>query len=157
MLPIGIVDSRKALGFTPTRSQFFSERKGDLGYGGELSTTLFAQAQAQAQNKNVDSLMESPVISRGVSSSSNVPVGLSNIERRRPAAASRTTPVSPASPLRLEFTAQRPEALRKLDGMLVQHIEEEKDRFKKIAGAIKSSSQVNLLSVSLPKNDESLS
>lgn len=157
MLPIGIVDSRKALGFTPTRSQFFSERKGDLGYGGELSTTLFAQAQAQAQNKNVDPLIESPVISRGVSSSSNVLVGLSNIERHRPATASRTTPVSPASPLRQEFTAQRPEALRKLDGMLVQHIEEEKDRIKKIAGAIKSSSQVNLLSVSLSKNDESLS
>jgi len=149
------MDSRKALGFTPTRSQFFSEKKGDLGYGGELSTTLFAQAQAQAQNKDVDPLMESPVISRGVSSS--VLVGLSNIERRRPATASRTTPVSPTSPLRQQYTAQRPEALKKLDGMLVQHMEEEKDRIKKIAGAIKSSSQVNLLSVSLPKNDESLS
>lgn len=157
MLPIGIVDSRKALGFTPTRSQFFSERKGDLGHGEELSTTLFVQAQAQAQNKNVGSLMESPVISKGVSSSSSVFVGVSHIERCRPATASRTTPVSPTSPLRHQFTAQRPEALRKLDGMLVQHIEEEKDRIKKIAGAIKSSSQVNLLSASLPKNDESVS
>jgi len=157
MLPIGLVDSRKALGFTPTRSQFFSERKGDLGYGGELSTTLFAQAQSQAQNKNVDPLMESPVISRGPSSSSNILMGLSNIGRRRPAAVSRTTPVSPTSPLRQEFTAQRPEALRRLDGMLVQHIEEEKDRIKKIAGAIKSSSQVNLSSVNPPKGDESIS
>ena len=157
MLPIGLVDSRKALGFTPTRSQFFSERKGDLGYGGELSTTLFAQAQSQAQNKNVDPLMESPVISRGPSSSSNILMSLSNIGRRRPAAVSRTTPVSPTSPLRQEFTAQRPEALRRLDGMLVQHIEEEKDRIKKIAGAIKSSSQVNLSSVNPPKGDESIS
>ncbi|KXN91731.1 hypothetical protein AN958_12583 [Leucoagaricus sp. SymC.cos] len=40
------------------------------------------------------------------------------------------------------FTA--PKALKKLDGMLVQHMEAEKDRIRKIAGAIKSSSQVNL-------------
>ncbi|KAJ3572408.1 hypothetical protein NP233_g3107 [Leucocoprinus birnbaumii] len=156
-LPIGVVDPKKALGFTPAKAQFFSERKSDLGHGGELSTTLIAQAQAQqAQNQNqiLGPLEESPeVVSSSAPSPSSVFVAPSNTEmKRRPATANQVNdtavssamPTSPTSPLQQHFTDRRPEALRKFDGMLVQHMEAEKDRIKKIAGAIKSSSQVNL-------------
>ena len=158
MLPIRTVDSKKALGYTPTKAQFFSERKSDLGHGKELSTTLIvqAQAQAQAQKKNIG-LLESPVETSAASSSSSVLTGLSNIERRRPTTVSRAVSVSPTSPLRQQFTPQRPEALKKFDGMLVQHMEEEKDRIKKIAGAIKSSPQVNSLPANFRKSGEYLS
>jgi len=158
MLPIRTVDSKKALGYTPTRAQFFSERKSDLGHGKELSTTLIvqAQAQAQAQKKSIG-LLESPVETSAASSSSSVLTGLSNIERRRPTTVSRAVSVSPTSPLRQQFIPQRPEALKKFDGMLVQHMEEEKDRIKKIAGAIKSSPQVNSLPANFRKSGEYLS
>jgi hypothetical protein len=144
ILPIGVVDPKKALGYTPARAQFFSERKSDLGHGGELSTRLIAQAQAQAQSQILGPLAESPAGSNATSSPSSVFAAPSNTERRRPATAGQaTTSTSPNLPVQHAID-RRPEALRKLDGMLVQHMEAEKDRIRKIAGAIKSSSQVNL-------------
>lgn len=145
ILPIGAVDSKQALGYTQARAQFFSERKSDLGHGGELSTTLITQAQAQAQNQSLGPLEESPS-SSATSSPSSVFAGPSNTESRRPATASQVTaaPTSQVPTLHQQFGDRRPAAVRKLDGMLVQHMEAEKDRIRKIAGAIKSSSQVNL-------------
>lgn len=138
ILPIGIVDSKKPLGYTPVKAPFFSERKSDLGHGSELTTLL-----AQAQGREMNPLTEASTSAGGAVAIANSPgastdPNVEGEERRQPMTASQIMALS-----RLP-NERKPESLKKLDGMLVQHMEAEKDRIKKIAGAIKSSSQVNL-------------
>jgi len=140
-LPIGVADSKKPLGYTATKTPFFSERKSDLGHGSELTTML-----AQAQGRKMDSSAEVAGVTTGTRSAvaianaagANTDPNTEGEGKRRPATASQIMTSS-------RFNDRRKgDSLRRLDGMLVQHMEAEKDTLRKIAGAIKSSSQVNL-------------
>ncbi|KAF9450334.1 hypothetical protein P691DRAFT_810524 [Macrolepiota fuliginosa MF-IS2] len=140
-LPIGVVDPKKALGFTPVKTPFFSERKSDLGHGNELTTLL---VQAQARGREVNSLGQALGVAgaSGTSAAATVQSAAAGPsteggEKRRPATAGQVNLSSVA-------LQHKPEALKKLDGMMVQHMEAEKDRMRKIASALKSESQLNL-------------
>jgi hypothetical protein len=108
-----------------------------LGHGSELST-LLVQAQGREMNPLTEvttSAGSAVAIANSPGASTDPSIG--GEARRQPLTASQIMALS-------RLNDRKPEASKKLDGMLVQHMEAEKDRIRKIAGAIKSSSQVNL-------------
>lgn len=147
-LPIGVVDSTKALGYTPAKTPFFSERKSDLGHGSELTTLL-----AQAQGREINSLTKGVGVAAAAAARSAIVMAgpavpsviagqsMEGAEKRRPATAGQVVPLPSVSSSQHD---RKPEALKRFDGMVVQHMEAEKDRIRKIASALKSDSQVNL-------------
>ena len=115
-LPFG-VGNQKPVGNTPVRPAFFTERSGksDQGHGSPVSSFEFYRSVQQQQRPTTSTSGPSTVFSK-------------------PRSATLGPSAGPPSP---NQNAQ--ESLRKLDGMLIQHMEAEKDTIKRIATTARSS------------------
>ncbi|KAJ7227130.1 hypothetical protein GGX14DRAFT_488629 [Mycena pura] len=110
----GHSDSKRAVGNVPVPSAFFRERRGgksDRGHGPPTSTFDFYQYAKQH-----------PLVSVSPSGT---------LEAAGPSRRPRTS----------ERTAREQESLRRLDGMLIQHIETERDTIKRIATNLQSNAR----------------
>lgn len=119
-LPLGLKDMKPPVGHIPPRAPFFTERKSDLGDGLPTSTyDFYKYAQQRPPTAGETSAMASTAT-----------------PKRRPATA------DPGSHVKKWQTNQRAqESLRRLDGMLIQHMEAEKDTLKRIATTLHSNSK----------------
>ncbi|KAF8896270.1 hypothetical protein BD779DRAFT_1494950 [Infundibulicybe gibba] len=110
-LPFGMKDPKQPIGHIPARAPFFTERLAKGGYGhGPPPTLDFIKhtQQASGPSTNLASTHKPTAVDQGQSS------GAPNANQR----------------------AQ--ESLKKLDGMLIQHMETEKDTIKRIATTVHS-------------------
>ncbi|KAF8227268.1 hypothetical protein L208DRAFT_1441552 [Tricholoma matsutake] len=115
-LAFGVGD-QKPVGNTPVRPSFFTERSGksDQGHGSPVSSFEFYRIVQQQQQQN------RPATSTG---------GPSTVFNKP-----RSATVGPGERLPNQ---KAQESLRKLDGMLIQHMEAEKDTIKRIATTARS-------------------
>jgi hypothetical protein len=115
------VSSKRAVGNTPVTGSFFTERRGgkgksDLGHGPPTSTFDFFQYTQQH-----------PLVPAAVAEPSvHVP--------RRPH-------TSEQSVRDWQSSQKAQESLRRLDGMLIQHMETEKDTIRRIATTLQSNAR----------------
>lgn len=110
-LPFGVADPKKPIGNVPVKAPFFSDKrsgKSDQGHGPPSSTFDFYQYTQQH-----------PAATTGGSSVTNQANAW-----RRPA---------PEGVRAWQSNQRAQESLRRLDGMLIQHMEAEKDTIKRIA------------------------
>lgn len=118
-LPFGVADPKKPIGHVPQPAPFFTQKKfgSDQGHGAPTSTfDLYKYTQQHSMRA---AMVDSP------SSGDSAPV--------RPATA--------VGDDRVQAWQQKQRAhdsLKKLDGMLIQHMEAEKDTMKRIATNIQS-------------------
>jgi hypothetical protein len=115
-LPFGVGD-QKPVGNTPVRPSFFRERSGksDQGHGSPVSSFEFYRTVQQQQQQH-----------RPATSTSGPSTVFS-----KPRSATVGQGEWPPNP-------KAQESLRKLDGMLIQHMEAEKDTIKRIATTARS-------------------
>ncbi|TFK72923.1 hypothetical protein BDN72DRAFT_887027 [Pluteus cervinus] len=118
-LPFGVKDAKKPIEFTPSKPQYFTERKSDHGHAPPSPLDSFKHAPPY-----------SPTRPSEPGSSSLAPM-----PRRS------TTAAEQRDNVRTWQSSQRAqESLRRLDGMLIQHMEAEKDTIKRIATTLRSTS-----------------
>ena len=110
LLPIGGSPSKKPIGNIPVRAPFFTDRKSDQGHSHTLPSSTY-DFYKYAQNHPPVTTAAEPSDPRG----------------------SKTTEL--VASWRNNQRAQ--ESLRKLDGLLIQHMEAEKDTIKRIATTMK--------------------
>ncbi|KAF9468148.1 hypothetical protein BDZ94DRAFT_1294609 [Collybia nuda] len=115
-LGFGDDESRKPVGNIPLRAPFFTERSGksDQGHGPPVSTYDFYKYTQQHRP-----------------ASSGEPSTVTTVTGKR-----RSATIGPVAEWRNHQKAQ--ESLRRLDGMLLQHMETEKDTIKRIATSVRS-------------------
>lgn len=123
-LPFGIKDAKdkdakKPVGFIPTRSQFFAERKHENASGLSLALANYPH---------------SPQINEGSSLSEHGHEYLTSLSLPlRP-----SSPISQRSVAPTQASSRTQESLKRLDGMLLQHMEAEKDTIKRIATTLRT-------------------
>ncbi len=117
-LPFGVTDPKQPIGYTPkqTRPQFFVDKaeRSVSGSGTTPASSFDFFKYAQDHPRSPDLL------------------GGSGAGKRRPATADENVQA-------WQHKQRDQESLRRLDGLLVQHMEAEKDRLKRIASNIQSS------------------
>ncbi|KAF8656870.1 hypothetical protein AX16_002416 [Volvariella volvacea WC 439] len=116
-LPFGAKDSRQPVGNIPPRQQYFVERKSDHGHGPPLS----------------------PLALRQYSQTSSMPESSSGPSRK--ADAYKKRPTTPEVRGGSSALRSHRDSLLRLDGMLIQHMEAEKDKIKRIATTLRSTSR----------------